>query len=153
MSLEAPSPHSKAASAAAWTPRFRVLAMLLAVTGTHVLAQGASDGAPSPKPVQFKIAAESMDRALKEFAVQSGLQLVFATKEISPVVLARPVSGYLSPEAALTQMLAETCLVYRFINANTVAIEASRLPCGSARDRKLAHPATAEGSGSTGKSP
>jgi iron complex outermembrane receptor protein len=127
--------------------------MLLAVMGTHVLAQGAPDVTPSRKPVQFKISAESMDRALKEFAVQSGLQLVFATKEISPLTLARPLSGNYSPEAALRQILAETCLVYRFVNAHTVAIEASRLSCATPRDRKLVRPDPAAESALAGKAP
>ena len=70
-----------------------------------------------------------MDRALKEFASQARLQLIFATDDIAAGTLAHAVSGLYSPEAALVQMLANSCLSYKFVNTNTVSIESSHATC------------------------
>jgi hypothetical protein len=79
--------------------------------------------------MQFSIAALPMDRALEEFATQSGLQMVFVSDDIASGMRAQAVSGLLSPEGALAQLLAHSCLGYRFVNKNTVAIEGRRAPC------------------------
>lgn len=79
--------------------------------------------------VQFNIPAQPMDRALKEFASQSRLQLIFATDDIASGTLAHAVLGTYRPEAALAQLLSESCLVYKFVNTNTVSVGASHRPC------------------------
>jgi iron complex outermembrane recepter protein len=94
-----------------------------------VAAQQLAHAQSSTTPVQFRIAAQPMDRALKEFASQARLQLIFATDDIASGTLAQAVSGLYSPEAALMQMLAKSCLTYKFVNTNTVSIESSRATC------------------------
>ena len=94
-----------------------------------VVAQQLAQIQRSTAPVQFSIAAQPMDRALKEFASQARLQLIFATDDIAAGTLAHAVSGLYSPEAALVQMLANSCLSYKFVNTNTVSIESSHATC------------------------
>jgi iron complex outermembrane receptor protein/outer membrane receptor for ferric coprogen and ferric-rhodotorulic acid len=94
-----------------------------------VAAQQLAQIQRSTAPVQFSIAAQPMDRALKEFASQARLQLIFATDDIAVGTLAHAVSGLYSPEAALVQMLANSCLSYKFVNTNTVSIESSHAAC------------------------
>jgi iron complex outermembrane receptor protein len=85
----------------------------------------ASQQRSAPNPVQFSISAQPMDRALKEFASQARLQLIFATDDIAPDTLAPAISGLYSPEAALAKLLERSSLSYKFVNANTVWIEIS----------------------------
>jgi exoribonuclease R len=94
-----------------------------------VAAQHLEQAQSSATPVQFRIAAQPMDRALKEFASQAKLQLIFATDDITSGTLAHAVSGLYAPEAALMQMLANSCLSYKFVNTNTVSIEISHATC------------------------
>ena len=106
----------------------RVLAAVLLWTQT-VAAQQLAQTERAATPVQFRIAAQPMDRALKEFASQARLQLIFASDDIASGTLAHAVSGLYLPEAALVQMLANSCLSYKFVNTNTVSIESSHAAC------------------------
>jgi hypothetical protein len=94
-----------------------------------VAAQQIAPTLSSRTLVQFRIPAQPMGRALREFAFQARLQLIFATDDIASGTLAPAISGTYLPEAALAQLLANTCLSYKFINTNTVSIEASRITC------------------------
>jgi len=67
-----------------------------------------------------------MDSALKEFASQSKLQLIYVTDDIVAGTVAREVSGLYLPETALAQLLASSCLSYKFVNTHTVAIAPCR---------------------------
>ena len=111
-------------------PRSRIwLLSMVFLWAQTVVAQQLAQTQRSTAPVQFSIAAQPMDRALKEFASQARLQLMFATDDIAAGTLAHAVSGLYSPEAALVQMLANSCLSYKFVNTNTVSIESSHAPC------------------------
>jgi hypothetical protein len=83
----------------------------------------------STAAIQFRIPAQPMDRALKEFASQSKLQLIYATDDIVAGTVAHEVSGLYLPEAALAQLLASSCLGYKFVNTHTVAIAMSHVTC------------------------
>jgi len=110
------------------TKALRVLAVAFLWTQT-VAEQQLTRTERSTTPVQFRIAAQPMDRALKEFASQARLQLIFASDDIASGTIAHAVSGLYSPEAALVQMLANSCLSYKFVNTNTVSIESSHTAC------------------------
>lgn len=80
-------------------------------------------------PVVFRIAAQPINQALKQFALQSRLQLIFVTSEVAAAGGAHEVIGKYAPEIALAKLLADTCLHYRFVNANTVSIEILPVVC------------------------
>src|SRR5689334_6180211 len=104
------------------TSNIRLLALLL--LGVQVAAaQQMSWGERSTGPVQFKISAQPMDRALEQFAWQAKLQLIFSTDDIGAGMVAKEVSGLYLPEVALNRLLANTCLGYKFVNSRTIAIE------------------------------
>jgi P2-related tail formation protein len=80
-------------------------------------------------PVTFRIAAQPINQALKEFALQSHLQLIFVTDEVSRTRSAHEVIGVYAPQVALAKLLADTCIRYKFVNANTIALEVSHSGC------------------------
>ncbi len=79
---------------------------------------------PRGAPVSLNIEAQPLGNALNEFGQQSGLQVVFFYTDINPKLTSPRLSGKYSPEVALSQLLANTPLSYKFINARTVAIVA-----------------------------
>ena len=80
---------------------------------------------PRPDKVAFRIDAQPIDGALKEFASQANLQLVYETTEVSPNIRSEHVAGAFTPEAALSRLLAHTNLDYKFINDRTVSIRSA----------------------------
>lgn len=87
------------------------------------------------EPIAFSIVAQSMRRALKEFASQSHLQLVYETGDLNSAPPAPPVTGAYTPQAALNRLLANTNLNYAFVNDKTVSIrvaDASAPPVNTA---------------------
>lgn len=83
---------------------------------------------PSVREVAFKIDSQPVDSALKVFAGQSGLQVLFHVEGVAiPRGTNSPgVAGTFTPQAALEQLLANTGLRYEFINARTVTIRAAK---------------------------
>lgn len=105
-------------------------AALWVLTGTvAAAAQIRTPPADSPDPrigeVAFRIDAQPIDGALRQFASQANLQLIYETTEVSPEIRSPHVSGALTPEAALDRLLAETNLGYKFINNRTVSIRSA----------------------------
>jgi iron complex outermembrane recepter protein len=80
------------------------------------------------QPCAFSIESQPVDQALKTFANQSGLQLLFHVEgvAISPDLRTPRVDGTLMPEVALGRLLANTGLRYEFINARTVTIRSAK---------------------------
>jgi outer membrane receptor protein involved in Fe transport len=78
-----------------------------------------------PDEVAFRIDAQPIEGALREFASQANLQLVYETAEVSPNIRSSHVYGALTPEAALSRLLAHTNLAYKFINDRTVSIRSA----------------------------
>jgi len=68
----------------------------------------------------FDIQQQSMGSALSQFAHRTGLQVLFPADATE--VDAPQITGTLTPQAALSQLLANTDLEYEFINPKTVAI-------------------------------
>jgi outer membrane receptor protein involved in Fe transport len=78
-----------------------------------------------PDEVAFRIDAQPIEGALREFASQANLQLVYETAEVSPNIQSSHVIGAFTPEAALSRLLAHTNLDYKFINDRTVSIRSA----------------------------
>ncbi len=77
------------------------------------------------QPVSLKIAAQPLADALAEFAQQTGLQMIVSSK-VARNLMAPPLSGDFTPEAALKQLLAKSQLQYHFINPRTVTIRSAQ---------------------------
>ncbi len=88
------------------------------------------DGAEGVAP-SIAIQAQPLDTALRIFALQTGLQLVYVT-DLTRGLNTRGCSAAGTPADALTQLLAGTGLSFDFINGYTVQIRVS-VP-GSSRD-------------------
>lgn len=82
------------------------------------------------EPVALDIPELPLNDALKQLARQAGFQVVFYSRE-SEGIRAPKLNGKFTAEAALNELLAGTSLTYEFVNANTVAIRASK-PTASA---------------------
>ena len=103
-----------------------LLLSVFALCGQIAASQQIGSVHSAATPVRFSISAQPMESALREFANQARLQLIFATDDIAPGTVAPAVSGLYLPEAALTKLLERTSLSYKFVNANTVSIEVLR---------------------------
>ncbi|MFG1391584.1 TonB-dependent siderophore receptor [Xanthobacter agilis] len=71
--------------------------------------------------VSFSIPPSSLGAALSAFGDRANLQVLYAA-DLARGVRSPGVSGNLTPEQALSRLLAGTGLSYRFTNANTVTI-------------------------------
>eukprot|EP00456_Euglypha_rotunda_P069676 TRINITY_DN6143_c2_g1_i10.p1 TRINITY_DN6143_c2_g1~~TRINITY_DN6143_c2_g1_i10.p1 ORF type:complete len:938 (+),score=311.30 TRINITY_DN6143_c2_g1_i10:398-3211(+) len=92
-----------------------------------------SQAASAAEPVQFKIPAQSMQTALTLFAKQSGVQVLFPYDQVSSLA-ARTVNGKMTPEAALTRLIAGSGLKVTLSNGNVVALS---MPGHSSRNRPV----------------
>src|SRR5262245_47522817 len=90
--------------------------------------------------VSLDIQPQTLGTALNAFAQQSGLRVIFFS-DLGKGVLAPRVTGRLTPEVALGQLLAGSSLSYEFVDEKTVAIRRVK---GDASD-PLAHAADASG--------
>jgi iron complex outermembrane receptor protein len=70
----------------------------------------------------FDIAPQSLGTALVRFSERTGIQL-FLDSSVARGIQSPGVQGTMSRQEALNRLLAGSGLVYRFTNANTVAIE------------------------------
>src|SRR2546428_14016249 len=59
--------------------------------------------APYSGEVAFRINAQPIEGALREFATQANLQLIYETTEVRPDIQSSHVAGALTPEAALSR--------------------------------------------------
>lgn len=85
------------------------------------VAQAVSPEQGAPQTVAFNIRAQDLGGALNAFADRAGLRLLFP----SNLVAGRRspgIKGTLTPNQALTRLLAGSGLTYRFTSANTVTI-------------------------------
>ncbi len=81
--------------------------------------------------LSIAIQAQPLDAALRIFALQTGLQLVYVT-DLTRGLNTRGCNAAATPANALTQLLAGTGLSFDFINEHTVQIRISTP--GSLRD-------------------
>jgi outer membrane receptor protein involved in Fe transport len=107
--------------------RASVRSLVLLVLAAPGLAAGADTTpvlAPSADERDFSIAAQSVSQALREYAQQSGDQVVFYS-EVGKGLESSPVQGRLTREDALQRLLLNTGLKSERVNSKTVAISAA----------------------------
>jgi TonB-dependent receptor len=97
--------------------RLAVLQALACASGLVL----ATPGKASADPARFDIAAQPLPNALKSFAVQAKMQLLYRYDVVSRAT-ARPVTGELEKHAALEQLLRGTGLEAVYSNDNTATI-------------------------------
>lgn len=95
----------------------------LALTVCLLLATPPASAAEATRQttVSLNIPAQPLGEALSSFARQSGLSIMFYTS-LGERLTSQPLSGKFSPDAALSQLLANTSLAYEFVDDKTVAI-------------------------------
>jgi iron complex outermembrane recepter protein len=84
-----------------------------------------SESASAGQAVPLDIDAQPVSEALRDFTLQSGLQVLYRDNGAAPGHHTQRVAGTLKPEIALRSMLAGTGLVSEFVNEKTVAIRES----------------------------
>jgi len=106
------------------------LAAVALVSASPAWAQETVNELPAAPPAlaqasvtqTFDIAAQPLGAALVRFSEATGIQL-FLDSSVARGLQSPGVRGTMSREQALNQLLAGSGLVYRFTNANTVAVE------------------------------
>src|SRR6202140_3988581 len=97
--------------------RLAVLQALACASGLVL----ATPGKASADPAQFDIAAQPLPNALKSFAAQAKMQLLYRYDVVSHAT-ASPVTGQLERHAALDLLLRGTGLEAVYSNDNTATI-------------------------------
>ncbi|MBX5459931.1 MAG: TonB-dependent receptor [Steroidobacteraceae bacterium] len=97
--------------------RARAAALALAVC---VLALGTAHGQPLPDR-RFDIEPQPVAGALRSFAAQAQMQLIFSEQDVGPFQ-SHGVAGVLSPEVALRELLRGTGLEFEFTANNVVVV-------------------------------
>src|ERR1700692_780212 len=97
--------------------RMAVLQALACASGLVL----ATPGQASADPARFDIAAQPLPNALKSFAAQAKMQLLYRYDVVSHAT-ARPVTGQLEKHAALERLLLGTGLEAVYSNENTATI-------------------------------
>src|SRR5580704_3266241 len=97
--------------------RLAVLQALTCASGLMLAAPGSA----SADPARFDIAAQPLPNALKNFAAQAKMQLLYRYDVVSHAT-ASPVAGQLEKHAALEQLLRGTGLEAVYSNDNTATI-------------------------------
>jgi hemoglobin/transferrin/lactoferrin receptor protein len=78
--------------------------------------------APARGELKLSIAAQPINDALNEFARQSGLQVFFLASDQTRQLISTAISGTFEPKAALTRLLSNTGLSFKYLDARSVAI-------------------------------
>src|ERR1700736_291178 len=99
--------------------RLAVLQALACASGVLL----ATPGIASADPARFDIAAQPLPNALKNFAAQAKMQLLYRYDIVSHAT-ASPVTGRLEKHAALERLLQGTGLEAVYSNDNTATIRA-----------------------------
>ena len=97
--------------------RLAVLQALTCASGLMIAAPGSA----SADPARFDITAEPLPNALKHFAAQAKMQLLYRYDVVSHAT-ATPVTGQLEKHAALERLLQGTGLVAVYSDENTATI-------------------------------
>lgn len=88
---------------------------------TPTLAMATPSMAKDAAAVQFRIPAQPVQSALALFARQSGLQILFPYDQVAGL-RAQAVTGTMTPEAALAQLIAGTGLKINHTSSNAIAL-------------------------------
>src|SRR5580698_10923575 len=97
--------------------RLAVLQALTCASGLMLAAPGSA----SADPAKFDITAQPLPNALKHFAAQAKMQLLYRYDVVSHAT-ATPVTGRLEKHAALERLLQGTGLVAVYSDENTATI-------------------------------
>lgn len=100
--------------------------LLLSLAVTHA-AHGAEPaaGPSAAQTVDFQIRSQTLDKALVEFSLKSGVQVVTDGK-LTAGVISPGVSGHYAPEQALRKLLAGTGVTVQSSRNGTVTLEKAR---------------------------
>src|SRR5882762_7768239 len=90
--------------------------------GCMVAAGQTSPSALAAPSASLNIPAQPMQRALNEFARQTGLQVVVRDRDVAPGLNCPAIVGTFTPESALQQLLANSGLSFGYVNEHTIAI-------------------------------
>ena len=112
-----------------FTMNLRILLLLIMLVFTsagvdHASAQGEGTNAgaePRPK-IHYQISPQPLNRALRDFALTSGLQVSFPD-DMALGHTSAEVAGSYTPEEALSELLAGSGLSFRFTSVDTVTLE------------------------------
>src|SRR3984885_2288152 len=103
--------------------RLAVLQALTCASGLMLAAPGSA----SADPAKFDITAQPLPNALKHFASQAKMQLLYRYDVVSHAT-ATPVAGKLEKHAALERLLQGTGLVAVYSDENTATIRVMSAP-------------------------
>jgi hypothetical protein len=74
-----------------------------------------------PEAHTLHIASQPLDRALQEFARQTGVQIIFFS-HLTDAQRAPALDGTYTVNAAINVLLTDSMLTFRWVNANTIEI-------------------------------
>ncbi len=74
------------------------------------------------KNIYYQIGEQSLDKALKQYAAQTDVQVVYSTKSVASHA-AQAVNGTYTPDQALSLLLNDSGLQYRFSSDDLVVVE------------------------------
>ncbi len=110
----------------------RLISVLRATTGALLFALWLGAASPacaaSPAPIRFDIASQPLSTALRSFAAQANMQILYR-QDVVQGVTASPVVGSFDKRAALEQLLSGTGLEIVFSSENVATI---RMKSGAA---------------------
>lgn len=96
------------------------------MTGIGLILAGTmaahADAPDVPGAMELHITAPTLATALIQFSQQTGLQLLFATDGGATSIKAPVVQGTYTPGEALGELLRNSGLTFRFVNARTISV-------------------------------
>jgi iron complex outermembrane recepter protein len=105
----------------------RVWALTVYLLATALARAMAAD--PSAPPIEFHIEGGDATSTLTEFSRQARLQLLFDYNVVKGHTT-KPLDGLLTPAEALRRLLANSDLVFDFVNERTLAVMQRKVPDG-----------------------
>lgn len=94
------------------------------LSSVAMIAMVAAPSIAAASEVKFDIPAQSMQSALVEFAKQSSIQILFSYDQVDGM-RAQRISGTMTPDAALSRLIAGSGLKVSLANRNVIALSLS----------------------------
>ncbi|NYZ14551.1 TonB-dependent receptor [Azospirillum sp. RWY-5-1] len=104
-----------------------LLAALLASIAPMVLTSPVAAQTSAPAGVSFALPAQPLPAAIDAFSRQTGWQIGYSSS-LAAGVMARPVTGTMTPSQALDTLLAGTGVTYRLTGPSTATLVAAPAP-------------------------
>ena len=114
------------------------IGVLLAAASALLLASGTAQAKDLP-PRSFQIDKQPIATALRTFAEQAQVQLIFSEADVR-TLMSNGVSGELSPRDALARLLSGTALEFEFTRNNVAVVRGARTQTAVARQRPRRSP-------------